>query len=326
MAASGQHKFRVLVEAPDCADLEHASLIEENVQAADAEAMSSRPARISPKLALAASVLLAGALGLMVVRRQAQAQGPVDANPDASVGLSLAAFEATAATLRTIGSVGANVETAATFIDETNFTKVYVTTKKILDKIRGLKGKQLKGRNNNLQDGNPCPDDEEAFGGLCYRTCSALTEGEYPIRTTAFSCCMNEPCSFFNSRFTSPMKYCQGFDVGGHDQYGCPHGPGDCLLNEEFHMGYCYKMCAVLTDGEYPYRSSADSCCSKNDYVDCLDPNNYVSDAAFNVGGGLGDDELGEEMGRVHPPIPALAEEQTATMPPAAPPLAPPSP
>merc|ERR1711920_766880 len=73
--------------------------------------------------------------------------------------------------------------------------------------------------------------------------------------------------------------------------------------------GECYKMCAVLTNGEYPYRSGADSCCSKNEYVECLDPENYVSDPTFDVGGG--DEELGEEMMHVHPPIPELAEEQT---------------
>jgi hypothetical protein len=310
MAPSEQHQFRILVEAPDCADLEHADLIEESDWAADSGASSSRPARIAPKLGLAASVLLVAALGFMAVRRHAQAKGPVDANPDAGVGLSLAGFEAAAETLQSIGTVGANVETAATLIEETNFTKIYLTTKDVLDKIKGLRGKSLTGRNNSLQDGNPCPDDEESFGGLCYQTCTTLTAGKFPIRTTAFSCCMNEPCSFFNSKFSSPLHYCQGFDVGGHDTYGCPHGPGDCLVNEEFQMGSCYKMCAVLTDGEYPYRSSADSCCSKNDYVECLDPQNYVSDATFDVGGG--DEELGEELGQVHPPIPALAEEQAA--------------
>eukprot|EP00913_Durusdinium_trenchii_P001492 g1380.t1 len=54
-----------------------------------------------------------------------------------------------------------------------------------------------------LQDGNRCPSDEEEFPstkGNCYKKCADLTGGYYPIRTSAFSCCASEPCTFFNSK------------------------------------------------------------------------------------------------------------------------------
>eukprot|EP00435_Cladocopium_sp_Y103_P002794 s284_g1.t1 len=51
-----------------------------------------------------------------------------------------------------------------------------------------------------LKDGNTCPSDEEESEGTCYKKCADLTGGYYPIRTSAFSCCAAEPCSFFNSK------------------------------------------------------------------------------------------------------------------------------
>merc|ERR1719343_343650 len=110
------------------------------------------------------------------------------------------------------------------------------------------------------------------------------------------------------------MKLCQGLNVGGHTLgIGCPHEPGDCLLNEEFHLGFCYKKCAVLTDAAYPFRATADSCCKANDYIDCLDPANLLTNTSFSVGGGSGDAELEDPAGEVHAPIAALAEDQATT-------------
>lgn len=158
----------------------------------------------------------------------------------------------------------------------------------------------------NLQDGNVCPDDEESLGGLCYKKCKDLTKGTHPIRTTAWSCCMEEPCSYFNSKFTNPLLFCGGFDVAG-DKEGksCPHQPGTCLVNEEFSMGYCFKKCAILTNNTFPYRAAASSCCRYQNHYACLDATNLKTSAAFNVGGIQGH---GGAPGDGHPPMPELTE------------------
>jgi len=159
-----------------------------------------------------------------------------------------------------------------------------------------------------LHDGNLCADDEEESLGLCYKKCNSLTNGEYPIRTTAWSCCKEQPCTFFNSKFTNPLSLCEGFDVSG-DKEGkaCPHQPGTCLVNEEFNLGMCFKKCAILTDNKYPYRSAASTCCRYNSHWACLDALNTFTDPAFNVGGGAGDGSAATP-GSMHAPIQELTE------------------
>jgi len=160
----------------------------------------------------------------------------------------------------------------------------------------------------NRHDGNPCPDDEELHMGLCYKKCALLTEGIYTIRTTAWSCCHDEPCSFFNSKFVHSLLPCEGFDVSGSKEgEGCPHFPGSCMENEEFSLGICYKKCALLTNNTFPYRSGADTCCRYNNHFACMDALNVNSSMAFNVGGGLGD-KTEATPGKAHGPIPALTE------------------
>lgn len=159
-----------------------------------------------------------------------------------------------------------------------------------------------------LHDGNLCADDEEENLGLCYEKCSTLTKGEYPIRTTAWSCCKEQPCTFFNSKFTNPLSICEGFDVSG-DKEGkaCPHRPGTCLVNEEFNLGMCFKKCAILTNNKYPYRSAASTCCRYNSHWACLDPLNTFTSPEFNVGGGEGDGSAATP-GTMHAPMPELTE------------------
>lgn len=305
--------FQVLVEQSDDdfehADLESVELIEESTGMLGPQSgITANPTTLR-RLAPGLLVLLAVSLMCSVASRVVN-KGPAKAAVDKNVRLNaaaVAAYDSAEKTLQAIGASGAKLEQGVDFIQTTNFTDMLVNMNNTL-KLLGLKGINLK-RLNPLRDGNPCPDDEETFEGLCYQKCASLTQGRYPIRTTAFSCCMREPCSFFNSKFTNPLKFCQGYDVGGHDKYGCPHAPGDCLLNEEFHMGVCYKKCALLTQGEFPYRSSAETCCKHNAYLDCLEGDNFVVNANFSIGGGAGDDLLEAEMGQVHPPIPALAEE-----------------
>jgi hypothetical protein len=164
-----------------------------------------------------------------------------------------------------------------------------------------------------LDDGNVCSDDEEALNGLCYYKCSILTNGTHPIRTSAMSCCDARPCGFSNQLVKVGM--CAGYDVAGPStaKNGCPHTPGSCLTNEELSVGNCFKKCSVLTNGTYPYRITAITCCKEKGFQ-CLEPQNLLpngiasSSSDYNVGGGEGD---GEEVtpGDSHAPIPQMTEE-----------------
>jgi len=58
-----------------------------------------------------------------------------------------------------------------------------------------------------------CFDDEEDFLGTCYKTCSLLTFGEYPLRAAASTCCKEQPCyNIFNLKSSGGV--CSGYDVG----------------------------------------------------------------------------------------------------------------
>jgi len=182
----------------------------------------------------------------------------------------------------------------------------------LTDHYANLRGKHLIPRND-LEDGNSCPEGEEVHVGLCYKTCESITEGVYPIRTSAFTCCKEEPCSFFNSKFSNPIYFCSGMDVGeSHGKKVCPYPAGDCMRNEELEFGVCYKRCGLLTDWKYPFRMGATSCCRYNSQIACLDPNNVVSDMDYAVGGavGQGKEDYGDVAGMPHPPLPEFAEEQ----------------
>lgn len=178
--------------------------------------------------------------------------------------------------------------------------------------LGSLKGKDLRPVNNK-NNGNLCPDDEEMYATLCYKKCSKFPEleGRYPIRTSAFSCCASYPCTFFNSRFTNILNFCDGFDVAGeHAQGGCPHGPGDCYKNEEFSLGVCYKKCAIMTHNEFPYRAAADTCCRYNSHLACMDALNTYTNMSLNVGGGLGDGD-NNTWAESHLPDLVLTEEKS---------------
>lgn len=137
-------------------------------------------------------------------------------------------------------------------------------------------------------DGNPCAGNEELFEGLCYHKCSLLTEGKDPIRSSPWSCCSEPPCLVpSHENFKVGLQpVCSGYDVNGAG--GCPHKPGSCLVNEELHLGQCYEKCAILTNGAFPHRVAAATCC-KTDGWGCIDPRNDKTSAAFAVGGGVGD-------------------------------------
>lgn len=204
-----------------------------------------------------------------------------------------------------VSALGAPAEQEKAAVEKMNATSKLVN----LTQMAALGPKDLlKPASEDRHDGNICPQDEEAHQGLCYKKCAVLTGGAYPIRTTAFACCQEEPCSFFNSKFTNPLFACTGFDTAGAAEgSGCPHFPGDCMPNEEFSLGVCYKRCAILTENKFPYRAGAASCCRYNDHLACLDALNVNSSSTFSVGGGLGDGH-NSTPGSPHWPIATITE------------------
>jgi len=166
---------------------------------------------------------------------------------------------------------------------------------------------------NDKNDGNPCATDEELNGVLCYKKCSLLTDGGYPVRTSGVTCCKSKPCTLFNQKHD--LGLCSGFSVAGDTlgQGACPHTPGACLNDEEEHVGQCYQKCSILTDGLFPYRSGPDTCCKSPNEMACF-PGTYNTRTsfAFAVGGGKGDGDKDTPSG-VHAPLEALTEAQPST-------------
>jgi len=152
-------------------------------------------------------------------------------------------------------------------------------------------------------DGNACQDDEEMDSGTCYKKCSDLTGGSHPIRTSAFSCCASKPCTFSNT--WTHMGMCFGYDVAADSHPGkCPHTPGACLTDEDDFNNMCYKKCSLLTNGGYPNRVAAATCCKKTGW-ECFLINNIKTDASFASGGGAGDGNSGTPAAG-HPPLTGL--------------------
>lgn len=170
-------------------------------------------------------------------------------------------------------------------------------------------------------DGNQCSDDEEFHAGLCYHACSAMTDNVYTFRQSAWTCCKKKVCNpLWGSCCKRSFGMCSGFDVAGKE-YGenvCPHQIGACLKNEELTGGMCYKKCAVLTNGNYPYRTAAATCCKQNGGLGCMmggsadksamsKYQNSITDNSFKVGGYC-DDKEGQELCEPHVPQTALTE------------------
>merc|ERR1712242_666187 len=140
-----------------------------------------------------------------------------------------------------------------------------------------------------LHDGNKCEADEELFWRLCYKKCDLLTNGKFPIRSSAWSCCAKMPCTLPFNQKTS-IHVCGGFGVSGDSLgNGCPHTPGTCLRDEEMFLNTCYKRCSLLTYGVFPHRLGAATCCRVKSKLAFLGPGNCVTQHAYAVGGGKGD-------------------------------------
>ncbi|OLP84811.1 hypothetical protein AK812_SmicGene34284 [Symbiodinium microadriaticum] len=106
---------------------------------------------------------------------------------------------------------------------------------------------------------NDCFNEEEFFAGACYKNCSALTNGQYPIRSSPNTCCSAEPCIFpSHISFMGPFV-CTGYAVDSRGS--CPRRPGKCNSDEEMYQGVCFKPCAVLTQQEFPHRTGPMTCC-----------------------------------------------------------------
>lgn len=138
-----------------------------------------------------------------------------------------------------------------------------------------------------LHDGNVCDDDEELHLKLCYKKCSLLTAntpgGPYPIRTTAFSCCLAEPCSFANQKWTFPRP-CSGYDQSGDStNNGCPHPPGACPTDHELYFGVCYRRCALddMAGIYFRHRMSPISCCRSRSAFKCMEPSNVKVNQSY---------------------------------------------
>jgi len=152
-------------------------------------------------------------------------------------------------------------------------------------------------------EGNACTDDEEPIAGTCYKKCADLTGGSHPIRTSPFSCCAAEPCSISNT--WTHFGICSGYAVAGDAEAAengkCANTQGACLTNEEMFGDMCYRKCSDLTNGQYPHRSAAMSCC-KTTGLGCFAFTNVDTDASFAAGGGAGDGNSGTP-GSGHPPL-----------------------
>eukprot|EP00440_Ansanella_granifera_P038110 gb/GFBE01041348.1/.p1 GENE.gb/GFBE01041348.1/~~gb/GFBE01041348.1/.p1 ORF type:complete len:427 (+),score=53.97 gb/GFBE01041348.1/:1-1281(+) len=134
-----------------------------------------------------------------------------------------------------------------------------------------------------------CGNDEELYAGLCYKKCGLMTNNEYPIRTSSWTCCANHPCGLNNQKgAVGSSLVCNGFDIGGTGaqkiaSLPCPHKPYPCRPGEEDILGVCYESCAQLTNGQFPHRTTAATCCKESGLVACLDPRNTQTSSGFNT-------------------------------------------
>lgn len=142
--------------------------------------------------------------------------------------------------------------------------------------------------NEDMSDGNTCEDDEELYAKLCYKQCTLLTNGEFPDRVSAFGCSKSESITDILTGESIPSLIpCHGFAISGDEAgNGCPHDEGSCRVDEEISLGKCYKQCKLITDGEYPYRTTAMSCCKEPSVAQCFTPSTVKMSSDFDVGGG----------------------------------------
>eukprot|EP00929_Paragymnodinium_shiwhaense_P053982 TRINITY_DN2705_c0_g2_i1.p1 TRINITY_DN2705_c0_g2~~TRINITY_DN2705_c0_g2_i1.p1 ORF type:complete len:297 (-),score=68.63 TRINITY_DN2705_c0_g2_i1:291-1115(-) len=158
-------------------------------------------------------------------------------------------------------------------------------------------------------DHNTCDDSEELYAGLCYTKCSVLTGFSAAHRVSAFTCCPTPDChgNVFKMK-TSSLVPCQGYDVSSADMgKACPHEEGACLKDEEQFLGECFETCDKLTEGKFPKRIAAATCCNPDAEGGCLNLGNDRTKSALNVGGGGGDGDASTPA-EAHMPLKSLTE------------------
>lgn len=144
-----------------------------------------------------------------------------------------------------------------------------------------------------------CGSDEELYLGMCYKQCKILTEGTHPFRVSPYNCCKQDfslTCVLPSEQkfnFGTPGS---GYDVAGDG--GVPHPPGICDFNEEDHLNVCYKKCSLLTQGTYPFRAAANTCCKGKP---CWNIFNLRTSGSWCNGYGVGGGLFGHDC--PHPPI-----------------------
>jgi len=120
--------------------------------------------------------------------------------------------------------------------------------------------------------GMKCRKHEELFFGICYKNCSLLTNGMYTIRFAPNGCCRALPCLLPSEVDLDGFAPGYGYFVSGGGKGHFPHAPGECMGNEESHLGFCYKKCSLLTNNEFNYRMGTNTCCKKKH---CWSPFNW---------------------------------------------------
>mmetsp|Transcript_33669 Transcript_33669/g.85707 ORF Transcript_33669/g.85707 Transcript_33669/m.85707 type:complete len:471 (+) Transcript_33669:64-1476(+) len=139
--------------------------------------------------------------------------------------------------------------------------------------------------------GQACEKDEELYAGLCYKRCTIMTNGQYPIRTSTWTCCSNQPCGFSNQKGSvGTALVCDGFGIGGSgavSPYGnvsCPSKPKACNSTQDEIFGVCYASCSSLTNGTFPHRLTSMTCCTGDSIRGCLSFETTETSTAFDVG------------------------------------------
>mmetsp|Transcript_77862 Transcript_77862/g.150413 ORF Transcript_77862/g.150413 Transcript_77862/m.150413 type:complete len:333 (+) Transcript_77862:66-1064(+) len=137
-----------------------------------------------------------------------------------------------------------------------------------------------------------CNEDEELFESLCYKRCALLTDGQEPVRVSAFQC---------GAELDIEPTICAGYAVGGSASgNGCAREPAKCLQSEEFEGGLCYMRCDLLTYDILPYRSTSDTCCKSQSPLAMLELGACNTDEKYDVGGGTESSSAPEVA---HPPL-----------------------
>jgi len=237
----------------------------------------SRPRHWTQKVAISASLALVGCIaGTAVYSETHEFQG--------RRGVQFADLQATTGLQALPGAEASSAQQVGTPTGFQSPPQVSTQLNNYFDLMMGdpTKGQSTTGKQ------ITCADNEELHAKLCYKQCKILTNGAYPLRTSAWTCCQAEKASdCFIQNQDKNIGLCSGYDVDGKG--GCPRSPGTCLDSEELLLGQCYQKCSILTKGTHPHRTSAFSCCDVISTFSCFQPSHVALDTTFVSGGGKGD-------------------------------------